>query len=436
MAIDVQPGPITGAVVRPAWRGATRHIADPIRAQALPRPGGPRIGALDGLRGVAILLVLVDHLARALAPGLNGPAAARLARCGWVGVDLFFVLSGFLITGILFDTRQAPGYFRNFYARRVLRIFPLYYGVVFATLVLIPWLFAHPGLGHLLPHGGARLARSFEALRPHQLWLWLYGSNFTQSFRSIQWQMLGHFWSLGVEEHFYLAWPLVVYFVAKRDRLIGTCAGVAAGSLIVRVLLVQWASAHLDVYFFTPCRLDALAIGALAALAARGPGGLAELVTPAKIGAIGCGGSILSLVLLRHDFSHEDAIVQSVGFTLVALFFASVLVLAVAAPAGSTSGRFFAHPVLRFFGKYSYGIYVFHYLVLLVATPQSLAAATGSARLGAVAYGALVLGLSTAVAWLSWHLYEKQFLKWNRRFGYESVVAPRGAALAVARAAA
>ncbi|HEX6407837.1 MAG TPA: acyltransferase, partial [Gemmatimonadales bacterium] len=97
--------------------------------------------ALDGLRGVAILLVMGYHILETFPGGPEVPdLVTRLASVGWIGVDLFFVLSGFLITGILYDTKGSPGFFRNFYIRRVLRIFPLYYGFLALFCLILPAL--------------------------------------------------------------------------------------------------------------------------------------------------------------------------------------------------------------------------------------------------------------------------------------------------------
>ena len=119
---------------------------------------------------------------------------------GWVGVDLFFVLSGFLITGILYDAKGCDGYFRNFYARRTLRIMPLYFGFLFFIMVL------------------SRLGCSFcpWISRDDAVSLGLYIYNFRVGFTQHFLYGLHHFWSLGVEEHFYLLWPLAIWALRRR----------------------------------------------------------------------------------------------------------------------------------------------------------------------------------------------------------------------------
>ena len=166
--------------------------------------------ALDGLRGMAILGVILFHAAVEYAPStLSGKALGAVFNVGWGGVDLFFVLSGFLITGILLETRGTAGFFRNFYARRTLRIFPLYYGVLFVIFVVLPHYrpFDTPGL---------------QTIARNQGWFWTYLTNFGfivhgSVFGNSDWLLLNHFWSLAVEEQFYLVWPLLVYLLSGRS---------------------------------------------------------------------------------------------------------------------------------------------------------------------------------------------------------------------------
>src|SRR5262245_4715813 len=151
---------------------------------------------------------------------LNGPVSAFFGW-GWVGVDLFFVLSGFLITGILFDAKEKERYFRNFYVRRALRIFPLYYAVLALTLLVVPWLTPN-------------LAPDFQPATSAQAWLWLYAANVLQAYEG-SWCLgpLNHFWSLAIEEHFYLAWPAVIYLASRRMAM-RLCGGLFAASILAR----------------------------------------------------------------------------------------------------------------------------------------------------------------------------------------------------------
>jgi peptidoglycan/LPS O-acetylase OafA/YrhL len=171
---------------------------------ALPRG---HIPALDAIRGLAIVVVTLYRFGG----GGYGPARAIdhswFVELGQRGVDLFFVLSGFLITGILFDAKGKEHYFHNFYVRRALRIFPLYYGALASAIFVLPWM-------------SDSLSESLRLAVDAQAWLWLYGANILQSVRG-QWCLgpLNHFWSLAIEEHFYLAWPAVIYFTSRRTRI-------------------------------------------------------------------------------------------------------------------------------------------------------------------------------------------------------------------------
>lgn len=192
------------------------------------------------------------------------PYPASLRR-GWTGVDIFFVLSGFLITGILYDTRNTRHRFRNFYVRRTLRIFPLYYGILLAAVLLMPvfhWVF-HP-IWYLWP---LYLENYGRFVWVHDLHTTPYALDHLLSARRHFANpplvfYLGHFWSLCVEEQFYLAWPLVVFLVKDRVRLRNVCAaallvGLPRGSYASYLYRVScwrrasWSDSRLCVW--TPC---------------------------------------------------------------------------------------------------------------------------------------------------------------------------------------
>ncbi|HEX9247481.1 MAG TPA: acyltransferase [bacterium] len=362
--------------------------------------------ALDGVRGMAILLVLAFHsfLLGGFRPAVAlDRIAIALVEPGWSGVDLFFVLSGFLITGILYDAKGRDGYFRNFYARRILRIFPLYYGFLGVVFLLLP---------RLTPFG-----RHHASLLHDQVWYWTYLLNVLISLRG--WPPVAdfnHFWSLAVEEQFYLVWPFVVFMLGRRALLLA-CVGIAAGSFAVRAAL--WAASPPTVAqmasVLMPARMDALAVGALIALVAREPGGLARLsrwAPPAAAAAAGCLGMIF---YWRHSLAPTDAAVQILGFTLLAIFYGGLLAVTLTSPRESAAGRLFAHPGLRLLGRYSYGFYVFHLPIIWVTrnflNAASLPAVAGSELPGQLLFTAVVAAASLGAAALSWHLYESRFLK-------------------------
>lgn len=388
------------------------------------------IPALDGIRGLAILMVLMHHFVQATekelleANHLVGLIASKLTIAGWRGVDLFFVLSGFLITGILYEAKGSTHYFRNFYARRFLRIFPLYYGVLLVLLVLVP-LFVHP-------HSSA-----FQTIISHQWWLWLYAVNLPSASHLAwycNWFNLGHLWSLSVEEHFYFVWPVFV-FLLSRQALMRTCGICVVGALFLRAALM---AAHVDywvVYTLTPCRVDALAMGAWLALAVRNTDGPTSLVRPAKRAAL-IGGIMCAMIIgIRRAGELAGVVVKVADFTITAFFFASVIVLSMNGSPRSFWGRFLQHPVMMTLGKYSYGLYVLHFAILpmlLKLMPvENISGKVHSHLVGAILFIISALAISFGMAFISWHLYEKQFLKLKRFFEYRSQDTPRSVAMAV-----
>ena len=214
----------------------------------------------DGIRGFAILLVTAYRFN--LGPvdadyGRLGRVLFKAFSVGNLGVDLFFVLSGFLITGILFDAKGSRHYFRDFYIRRALRIYPLYYGVLFVALVALPLLL------------GARY-QLFPEARADQASLWLYVANFLMGFRN-EWCLgsFRHFWSLCVEEHFYLIWPLIIFFCTRRQALAASLLTIAL-AIVGRVVWLMLGGPKVAVEAFTCFQCDGLALGSFLALVARG----------------------------------------------------------------------------------------------------------------------------------------------------------------------
>jgi peptidoglycan/LPS O-acetylase OafA/YrhL len=362
------------------------------------------IPALDGVRGVAILLVLLLHFSvygHGLAPSglLIDRLYYRVAGAGWIGVDLFFVLSGFLITGILYDSKQSRHYFRNFYARRVLRIFPLYYGLLVLLLVVLPLLRPE--------HSGLRL------MARDGVWYWSYLSNVKIALDG--WPpfgALGHFWSLAVEEQFYLLWPVLVLKLGRRQLQL-TCLVCVIGAVAVRVVLNAQGN-NPAAFVLMPARIDSLAVGAYLAVAARGPGGLRGLSRLAlPVASLLCL-AVLVISVLRRGFAAYDPLVSTIGHTLIAFLFAAVLVLALTAAREAWVARAFGSSFLRFFGRYSYGIYVFHHPLLLLNTSVASLAVVpsvfGSQLLRQLVFLVVTTGVSVSIAFLSWHLFEKRFL--------------------------
>lgn len=365
---------------------------------------GVHLPVLDGVRGIAILLVLAHHLSLSLGTEFHvSGILPSLARFGWCGVDLFFVLSGFLITGILYDSKESDGYFRNFYMRRVLRIFPLYYAVLTAFTIV-----------GLIVGRATILTGSGE----DRLGLWVYAQNIIITFKG--WGTYGsldHFWSLAIEEHYYLVWPFLVFAFNRRTLVwILVCGSIAA--LVLRTGLVLGGIGPPALYILTPCRFDSLAIGSLMALLMRGSGGIERLASGAKWVGAAAVASLAAMALWRGGLSHKDPLMQTAGFTLLALASAGLLVGSVAASRHSWVSRGLSARPLRWMGKYSYGLYVLHPPIFL-AVMHTSAARSWEGRQG---WGSMMLtvglslGLTLLAVLLSWHLMEKQFLKLKRLF--------------------
>ncbi len=377
--------------------------------------GRPRVPTLDGLRGIAILLVLLHHFALYgdLRPdGAVDKMVFLAAGAAWTGVDLFFVLSGFLITGILYDAKGSAFYFRHFYIRRCLRIFPLYYAVLALFCLALP----------LMTQSG----QSHHALPSDQAWYWTYLVNVKIAVDGWpQVPLLAHFWSLSVEEQFYLVWPVLVFLLTCRT-LIAVCGACVVLGLSVRLGL-GWAGQPLAAYVLTPARIDSLAMGALLALLARQPDGLWSWRRSAWLIAVGTGAALALTMGWRGGLSTGDPVVYTMGFTLLACFFGALLTLAVTAAAGSTLARVFSSRTLRFAGRYSYGLYVFHHPILILTsrnffTVSDLPRVWGSQLPALGVYVALAGGLSLAAALASWHFYESRILRLKERFPYSTKV--------------
>ncbi len=362
---------------------------------------------LDGLRGFAILMVICSH-----AFSSNSESGGKLVRLmgvvlsyGMFGVDLFFVLSGFLITGILVDTMGSEGYFSTFYRRRILRIFPLYYGVLFTLLALTPLLHLHwNGMGPFL-------LTYLQNLRPVQIVTFTVGRGIA----------LNHLWSLAIEEQFYMVWPLIVFFVPGR-RLFRTTLALAVGALLLRFALILHGVGPEAIHVNTATRADTLLIGGLFALLYRS-GYWSRILRLAPWGFLAASSVILTSILMmgREFFPHPAFSLRArlwmdgPRYTLLAL--AAACLLAWSLRPDSMAGWIFKRSWLCFLGRYSYGIYVLHMIPLsfLVGSQRAILFQWTHSKLLSVAlagFSSLAIGISAA--YLCFHLYEKPFLRLKR----------------------
>ena len=384
-------------------------------SDSVTQPAG-HIPALDGLRGLAILLVMSYHLTvmDRLAP--FDKALGEILYWAWWGVDLFFVLSGFLITRILVDARATGAPLRNFYSRRALRIFPLYYAVVFVTFALLP----------LIPHP---TAQQMSAVTGSPAWYWFYLSNFHMaSLGQYTSPVLVVAWSLAIEEQFYLLWPIVILLIP--DRHLGrACLALPIIGLATRVALLLFSNPNgLTLYMLTPCRLDALGIGAWIAVLSRSPATLCSIVPLVRVTFLATALLLPTLLLIEIPFAGRD-LAEALLFTALALFFGASLILVLTSPPAARTTTFLQHPVLRTFGQYSYALYLLHLpVVILLRThgfhPRQLPTLFGSQLPGQFLFYAAATTLSLTAAYASWHLFEKQLLKLKSRFPMEAPPAP------------
>lgn len=377
--------------------------------------GPSHINSLDGLRALAILWVIPHNAGFLEAPHythiIRHPDAwplwivDHLEQMGWIGVQLFFVLSGFLITRILLRTRGTEGYFSNFYARRALRILPIYYLALTIILVVLPLLGLTPP--------------ELTATRQHQIWLWVFLSNWVQPAGHAV-TGLTHFWSLAVEEQFYLIWPLVVLLVSGR-RLPTVAIGLCLVALVAR-LFVQSHGEHPDaLYDFTIFRMDALLFGALAAMISASKG-LEPIISRQRRWLVPMAtGLFLAGAIPSLGYERTNFYTQNVGYTILSASFALIILRLVAAhpPAGNWLDGALSQPALRSIGRYSYAMYIVHFPLHKLWGVRALEAIAGKEPYGAIVALTYAVALTIAAYVLgavSYRLIELPFLRLKGRF--------------------
>jgi len=372
-----------------------------------------RIPELDGLRGLAILLVIICHyVGESVHTPLDFPIHQLLSATivGWSGVDLFFVLSGFLIGGILLDARSSPHYFQTFYMRRVYRILPIYYSWILIYGVLISaglWLL--PGRFPVSP-------KDLLQIPLHLFFL----QNLTYSLTPFQWIWFSVTWSLAVEEQFYMLAPPLIRFLSER-KLVYFLGATVCLTPLLRAFAFRYLSEGYYVSVFTmPCRADALACGVLLAIAWRRKT-VREFLSKhpqllMRVQLILFFGFGLLLWWLAHPVS---LVTLFIGYTWVAFLYSCLLLVTLTQPRGSIA-KVMRWKALRGLGTISYCVYLIHFAAnhllhrfLLHARPQVY-------NPQGVAVTLLAFALTLSAATVSWHFFEKPLIRRGHRYSYSS----------------
>ena len=404
---------------RPAANDATLVTGNTARTAPENRNFYP---ALDGLRAIAFLMVFGQHY-------LHIP-------WGWTGVDLFFVLSGFLITGILFDSRNDAYRVRNFYIRRTLRIFPLYYGIMLAMLAAEPlmhwdwswkWLIWPAYMGNYARFMHPYSAEStLQRLADFQPVGHLAGRNLVF--------FLGHFWSLCVEEQFYLVWPWIMFWIGDRRKLSWICAATVPACLAMRLagqhLLPTWMLDNEILYRATPFRLDALLMGGLIALILRSSNRdlllrIARMAFPVAI-AVGLAWIVLFPSGHLWTRNYVDPTWKFTWGLFAVDIFSGLLILGALQP-GTVVHTVLQIRWLRWLGRISYGAYVWHDIfhpellwggrkIILLFEPGHHYAPTAMPPHTTIVVACIALLFTVSIAWLSFRFFESPFLNLKERW--------------------
>jgi len=374
---------------------------------------GTHLAHLDGLRGLAILLVMVYHfcLPHAKFLGRDPGPLLQILQVGWMGVDLFFVLSGFLISSILIETREQPHYFRNFLARRFLRIWPLYYVSLVVLLILLPM--AMP-----------EVPPQVQSMRDKQAWFWLYAANWLFAYEGGFTQTSGgFFWSLAVEEQFYLLWPVVVYLASERN-LLRISLALLASSLVLRIVLVAFGGVGVgSLYTITFTHLDGLAVGSCVSVCMRSSRLSERLLRAAPLVALCSVAALVATRISDGDLFFWSRAMAVYGYTPIALMFGALLVLVLGGRGPLKTDWLLRTAFMRLCGKYSYALYMVHVPIAGLVFPLVTRSLKPLEPL--IGYDLVILlgaVVAFAVSWMaalaSWHLFEKHILALKRHFTY------------------
>jgi len=377
-----------------------------------------RIPELDGLRGTAILLVLICHyFANASHPpiGFVIDHLITITAIGWSGVDLFFVLSGFLIGGILLDCRESPNYFKAFYLRRVHRILPVYYGwIVLFALAVLTTAYVYPKPLYLNPPG---MNVSIHELRVIPTYL-AFLQNIFYSPTPPEWIWFVVTWSLAVEEQFYIVAPPLIRYLSKQV-LIGVLVLTVCAAPFLRFFMFRFHPEMDHFYQFgMPCRADSLSLGMLAALAWRWPQFRRFLAGRPQLAVRFVAYSFVGVIaLLWWLVRPPNVVTATIGYSWLAFFCVFVLVLVLSRPQ-SLLGTVMRTKWLRGLGTISYCVYVIHFAVNQLAHRLLLNQEPSIGNVKGILVTLCATGVTLTIASLSWKYLEKPMVSRGHRFSY------------------
>jgi len=377
-----------------------------------------RVPELDGLRGLAILLVIICHYiadATHARLGFLGDHLLTILGVGWSGVDLFFVLSGFLIGGILLESQESPNYFRTFYLRRVHRILPVYYLwiVLYIAFVCVA-VYVLPRPVVLMPPGKALAQLDLTPFPKYFLFL----QNIFYSPRVFEWMWFVVTWSLAVEEQFYLVAPPLVRFLSRRT-LIRVLTLTVCLAPFLRWYCFRYLP-QLDHFyqFGMPCRADALSLGILAAIGWRwAPFQKFLHDHPAVLQRVVIYLGVVLIGLLWWLARPANTVMVTVGYSVLAFFFAALLLLVLSQTA-SFPAPLMRATWLRKLGTISYCVYIIHLAFNQALHRFLLHAEPSIAHWRGLLLTLSALGLTLLTAAISWKYFEKPLIRRGHRFVY------------------
>jgi peptidoglycan/LPS O-acetylase OafA/YrhL len=353
----------------------------------------PHYPALDGLRGIAILMIVIYH---------NFGYIEKYIFFGWLAVDLFFVMSGFLITDILMNAAGTKNFLRNFYYRRILRIFPLYYLSLVLFLIVLPRLPIESGIKYY---------------SDNQVWIWTYLQNWLYIFKPpVHTNTLNHLWSLAVEEQFYLLWPLAILLIRKPKYLLVFISLLLVSTVGLRLWI--WTHhiagfAYYNLYTFT--RIDGICIGCMVALLARIDANFLKKYTSGIV--LFFAALNFAFFFINRKFQFSFPFLALAGYTTFAMMLGLLVNQAVTRET-KLINLLFNIPILKFFGRISYGFYIFHWPVYLLLSPyvSGWVSRFTHGRLAEILVSSLSTLTAIALSWLSFNYFEKYFLKLKMKF--------------------